>query len=156
MFQLSDHPWTLLLTRQEFEMWVDKIHTQNKLVLLPDSVEVPTSFPCVAKCVILGHQPFAIYFTEEEAIEFLRKVHTRQGDDQPLPTTQDEWNRQVSALLMALVRVLLDNRLCSKEKFEILDAQFRVLVDEEVTKRKDEQGSCWQSAAFLRQLLGLP
>jgi hypothetical protein len=151
--QLADQPWVLIRESADYAQWIDKIKSKH---ILPEPPPPPGLYPCLAKYFVEGGMVYSIYLDEEEAIDFLKRVKTvdRLEGDSALPQTQDGWNRQVTALLMSLMQVVLGARLCTKEQFEMMDIRYQKQVDEFVTDHKD-QGTDHNTAQFLRKALDL-
>jgi hypothetical protein len=152
--QLTDRPWVVLRNPQDLNDLLGKIHFDSLSPL--GEVQTPEGFPCLAKYVLMRDQIYMVYLGEQDAIDFLKCVHTpdRLEGDQPVRQDQDGFNRQMAALLMALVKLVINAKLCTKEQFEMWDVQFQGLVDQEVTDYKAHGGDP-NTAAFLRKLFSL-
>ena len=160
MQELFIQPWTLLLNEKERDKWLKGISLKSMTGALCE--DIPDEYPCLAKysLTLSGDKIRALYVTESDAICFLKKIHgvrreeADTAEDRPIPASQTDWNRQVTALVMALLHVVVSNELITKEQFEILDVRYQNMVDEKATEYGDA-GKNSNTAQFLRDIIGL-
>lgn len=150
--ELLNQAWILLRKPHDLDTLVSKLQG----VGFPDPVPLPEGFPCLVKYLIEDGQVLLIYLTEQEAIEFLRGAKTadRLQGDAPSRQGQDGWNKQMTAVVMAVLHTLIEAKVCTREQFEIANARMSALVDQEVAEYCS-LGEDPRTAGFLQRVFGL-
>lgn len=152
--ELDEQAWVLLRHEGDLEEMLLAIARQHVVPLT--KAAPPATYPCLAKYTFHEGRTTMVYCTEEDAIGFLRAAKTadRLQGDAPDRQGQDGWNRQMTALVMAVVQVLIDKKICTRDQFEIKLARSQTWVEQEVAEYL-QLGKDPETATFLNKIFTL-
>ena len=146
--------WTLLRNRDEFRSYQERVVRDNNMFATHIRWgDEPPVYPCLVASRLIGPtQVVACYCLPADARELLAALPGSVPAALPVPshaavaapaavspslTERQNFDRQISALLLAIVHTMCETRLTSEERFDRDYSHFLALVDQDVSLRKD-------------------
>lgn len=130
--------FALIRNESEWQVYTRSCETENDIV--PDSANFgsgPRQYPCIAASVLLENNFFGTcYFYLKDAAALVRAcgydvigVPAPEANEVPGHTSK-EFEKHVSAMLMAIVHEMMSVRITHEERFEAVLAEMLAKVDQ--------------------------